>query len=321
MDKHSQNHILTVAKNLKEFFNNKEFLNACIVVSGRKIWCNRLLLASSSDYFKALFKFDSPSLTRETFVLDADCLTPKGVNHVINYINSLGMTPDTIPKEDYGDVYAATSFLQVIELHEIISEKMATTLTVDNALYRRLTRKATAILQNKFQSIDYWSQEFLTLPPSLIELIYLGDETNAPNESFMVRSILAWITYDLEHRLEFFKQNFTSLLRLRLVSASELRSIVIDPHFSNAFEAVRLLVHWYNLSHPVPLFACSAEFSLRSNVPLEGWMQTMDLDSKFTALNAGNHLSSIDSARAGTDFRIYSVCGVNITHGVGIFII
>ncbi|VDN28780.1 unnamed protein product [Dibothriocephalus latus] len=255
-------HIDSVSKSLRDLFASGYFLDISLTVATHSIRCNRLLLAASSDYFQALLKFDESAVFRDKFFLEAEYLTARGVQHVVNYIHSLGLDYTSIPVEEYADVYAASSFLQ-------------------------------------------------------IEFIFLGDEINVSQEAFMVKALLCWVAHDQERRMDFFEKNFSALLRLSMVSADDLRQIVKDPAFSKTDAALRLLMRWFFSTYGSPLFS---EEQLKDLPP-----HTLALISKST-LNTSvegdtPHISQAgqlflllnpgsESARVGTDFRIYSVGGL-----------
>ncbi|VDM03965.1 unnamed protein product [Schistocephalus solidus] len=182
----------------------------------------------------------------------------------------------------------------------------------DQEIYRR----ALSIVQDRFHSLDFSSLDYLELPPSQIEFIFLGDEINVSQEAFMVKALLCWVAHDQERRMEFFQKNFSALLRLSMVSADDLRQIVKDPAFSKTDAALRLLMRWFFSTYGSPLFSGEQLSHLPSHTlalisestrktSVEGDTPHISQAGQlFLLLNPGS-----ESARVGTDFRIYSVGG------------
>lgn len=82
---------------------------------------------------------------------------------------------------------------------------------------QEILKRSIIILQNSFYMLDYCSPEFLRLSPAQIEYIFLGDQINVPQESFMVKALLSWVSHDQMARVDFFCQHFRVLLRLSMV--------------------------------------------------------------------------------------------------------
>nr|VZI27826.1 unnamed protein product [Spirometra erinaceieuropaei] len=116
--------------------------------------------------------------------------------------------------------------------------------------------------------------------------------------------------------MEFFQKNFSVLLRLSMVSADDLRQIVQDPAFTKAGAALRLLMRWFFSTYGSPLFsgeqlsdlpshtlALASESDLKTGVGGDT-LHFSQAGQLFLLVNPGS-----ESARVGTDFRIYSVGG------------
>lgn len=146
-------HIDIISKNLVGFFNSGHFLDISLSVIKFSIKCNRLMLAASSDYFRALIKFDENAMLRTEFILEADYLTPRGVQHAIKFIHSLGSDYENIPVDAYRDVYAASSFLQVVALQQKVRDLIISNLTIDNPLCK-LTNFDFNTLQGSYSLVQ-----------------------------------------------------------------------------------------------------------------------------------------------------------------------
>ncbi|VDP37093.1 unnamed protein product [Schistosoma curassoni] len=129
-----QEHIKSVSGTVLELIQEGLFSNVTVVMNDHEFKSNSLLLASSSDYFRALFSFQQNSVEEPRLEIKCDYVSHVGLSHVMLFINSIGQVHDSIPTEDYQDVYIASSFLQVHCLRKMMSLRLEGTLCTDNVL-------------------------------------------------------------------------------------------------------------------------------------------------------------------------------------------
>ncbi|CAL8085839.1 unnamed protein product [Calicophoron daubneyi] len=297
-------HIRSVSVNLGKFFSHGDFLDVTLSFNGFEIRSNRMLLAASSDYFRALFSFYPQSTDKSHFDVTSEYLSRKGFEYVICFVNSLGQNCQRIPKEDYEEIYAASSFLQVTCLQAMVSDLISHDLSPSSVLWalrlaslfndQGLYKKSMFLLLEKFNLIDVYSEDFRVLTQDQIEFIFLSDQVNVSRESFMAEALLSWLCYDIEGRMKYFEKKFSRLLRMPLIKTEELRKLLRNPRFVDAREALDLLFSAYQLlSRPL----------------LPGEVTTDDLSTPADP-KLQFDFDQVDKARAGTSFRIYSIAGV-----------
>ncbi|CAH8494144.1 unnamed protein product [Heterobilharzia americana] len=256
-----QEHVQTVSGSILELIQEGLFSNVTVVISDYEFKSNRLLLASSSDYFRALFSFQQKSVEEPRLEIKCDHVSHIGISHVMLFINSIGQIHDSIPAEDYQDVYIASSFLQVHCLQKMMSSRLEGTLCIDNVLKimnlahwfddDRLFRKAMLFLWHEFQLIDYFSSDFVNLNTKQITNIFQSDQINISQERVALEAILVWLCHDVKNRMDFFKNNFLRLVRLPLLTRTELLEIIGNPKYIVANDALQFLflAHTF-LNHP-----------------------------------------------------------------------
>ncbi|KAH8861214.1 Kelch-like protein 13 [Schistosoma japonicum] len=190
------------------------FSNVTVIINDHEFKSNSLLLASSSDYFRALFSFQQKSVEEPRLEIKCDYVSHVGLSHVMLFINSIGQIHDSIPVEDYQDVYIASSFLQVHYLQKLMS------LQIMNLAHwfddDPLFKKAILFLWHEFQSVDYFSSDFVNLTTKQITKIFQSDQINISQERVVLEALLIWLCHDVKQRIEFFENNFLHLVRLPL---------------------------------------------------------------------------------------------------------
>uniref|UniRef100_A0A5K3F671 BACK domain-containing protein n=1 Tax=Mesocestoides corti TaxID=53468 RepID=A0A5K3F671_MESCO len=180
---------------------------------------------------------------------------------------------------------------------------------------QEISRRSITILQDGFNSVDIMSPDFLSLSSSQVEQLFLSDEINVTNESFMVKALVSWVSHDEVSRFDFFQENFTVLLRLSMVSAESLRQVIGDPSLQTARRTIRLLAHWFLLNFGHPLF--SEENHPPEHLKDFDWNSISIDDSIFKSRLRLLINPDSESARVGTDFRVYSVGGVEDVYLMG----
>ncbi|KER33337.1 hypothetical protein T265_00827 [Opisthorchis viverrini] len=296
MAEFQKEHVRAVSRNFVELLQHDQFLDVTVTLHGFELKSNRLLLSASSGYFRSLFDFyENQSSGTAHYDISSEYLTVKGFQFIIRFLHSLGQDWEVIPAEDYELIYAAASFLQVHSLQCLLSDLIVHSLTPSSVLDalrlasvfddRHLHTQSMMLLLNKFHLIDVFSEEFLQLSEDRIRAIFLSDQVNVPSESFMVEALLSWVSFDVEERMDFFRQMFTRLIRLSLVKAADLKAIATDTRFAKASGAIDLLLQAYR--------------------SLSGIPTTPELD--VTLATTGLQTTS---ARIGTAFRIYAIGGL-----------
>ncbi|CAH8488110.1 unnamed protein product [Schistosoma turkestanicum] len=304
-----QEHIKSVSGTILELIQEGLFSNVTVVVNDYEFNSNSLLLASSSDYFRALFSFQRNSVKEPRLEIKCDYVSHVGLRHVMLFINSIGQFHDSIPIEDYQDVYIASSFLQVHCLQKMMSFRLEGTLCTDNVLKIMnlahwfdddlLLKKAILFLWHEFQLIDYFSSDFVNLTTKQITKIFQSDQINISQERVVLEALIVWLCHDTKRRMEFFKNNFLHLVRLPLITRNELMEIINNPKYAPANDALQFLFLAYHSLNQSSFLNELEKFSIPTT--------TMIGNCQFL------FNSLIDSkqyrARIGTVYRVYGLGG------------
>nr|CAH8839308.1 unnamed protein product [Trichobilharzia regenti] len=252
------------------------------------------------------FHFQQKSVEEPRLEIKYDHVSHVGISHVMLFINSIGQVYDSIPVEDYQDVYIASSFLQVHSLQKMMSSRLEGTLCVDNVLKimnlahwfddDQLFRKAILFLWHEFQLIDYSSNDFVNLNTKQITYIFQSDQINISQERIALDAILTWLCHDVQSRMDFFKNNFFHLVRLPLLTRRELLEIIGNPKYRLANDALQFLFLAHScLNHPS--FLNELDNYTTANFRDYQYLSSSLMDPKQYR------------ARVGTVYRVYALGG------------
>ena len=166
--------------------------------------CHKVVLAASSDYFKALFAHDGEKSGSENIVLDG--ISPNGFKHLLTYMYTHQLEIDV---ENILDILEAADFLQFRSIVEKCSSMSLQHITIENCLAlhqigeahscRALADAVYNFIMRNFEKISQ-SKEFLHLGLESL-LGFLKDEhLQIKDEAKLLENLCAWMAFDIERR-------------------------------------------------------------------------------------------------------------------------
>uniref|UniRef100_A0A3B3XWJ3 BTB domain-containing protein n=1 Tax=Poecilia mexicana TaxID=48701 RepID=A0A3B3XWJ3_9TELE len=202
--------------------------------------CHRSLLASSSDYFWALFGETTAERSADSIRLPA--LTPEGLEAILDFLYSgwLSISSSTLPV-----VVEAARYLQVEAALSICERFMADGLTADNCCYYANLAEQHFLL-NALEAANQTIAKKMSVLLQKSRVVLLGlnfpslmavldaDEIPGVKEVDLIRLSLDWL--DENGPLPLLKSNLLlSRLRFGLVAPSELSGLFwrYDPRFNH----------------------------------------------------------------------------------------
>lgn len=193
-----------------------QLLDFVIKAGDLEIKTHKLVLASNSDYFKAMFSHNSLELERgEVVINDVD---PEALGKIVEffYTYKIDLTDDNVE-----DILLAASILQVKALEEICVIHAESRINPFNcigiaALSERcnlpeLEKKAFNVCLDQFKLVCQ-TREFLELDGDYVIRIISDDELNINDEIDVFNAVIIWIQEDQENRIELLEK---LLLRVR----------------------------------------------------------------------------------------------------------
>ncbi|XP_060065248.1 kelch-like protein 26 [Ylistrum balloti] len=191
-------------ENMYESYMTGHLCDFSVKVEGNTYRVHKIVLASCSDYFKAVFSHDMLESRQEYVELKG--LTEKGVHPLIKYAytGSVILTLDNIQ-----DVICAATFLQMTAAVDLCIEYLKKKMTFDNAeellgigeILSIPTLKVhyrEYILENFLQFSE--TESFLKLDPDTLIDYLIDDHLRTTTELQLLKAALRWYEHDPKAR-------------------------------------------------------------------------------------------------------------------------
>ncbi|XP_055312333.1 kelch-like protein 17 [Sitodiplosis mosellana] len=228
---HHQNpgHCIASFAAINQMRQNSQLCDVILEVSGEKINAHRVVLASVSPYFYAMFNDDM--IERNSVNVKLHDVDPTALRQLIDYAYTGEIT---ISEDNVQVLLPASSLLQIHSVREACCKFLLRQLHPSNCLGIRSfadahsckelhTRSHKYALQNFQQVVS--TEEFLLLPFSEVNDLISNNQLNICSEEKVFVAVLNWLKHDITDR----KQHIAELMshvRLPLVCREFLMTCV-----------------------------------------------------------------------------------------------
>ncbi|XP_037926856.1 kelch-like protein 17 [Hermetia illucens] len=228
---HHQNpgHCIASFAAINRMRSNSQLCDVCLEVGGETIHAHKVVLASVSPYFYAMFNDDMRERTQENVTLhDVDATA---LRQLIDYTYTGEIT---ITEDNVQVLLPASSLLQIQSVREACCKFLLRQLHPSNCLGIRSfadahsckelhTRSHKYALQNFQQVVG--TEEFLLLPFDEVRDLISNNQLNICSEEKVFLAVLNWVKHDLAERQQYVSELMTHV-RLPLVSRDFLMTCV-----------------------------------------------------------------------------------------------
>ena len=222
-------------KRLQTFADNNQLCDVEIRCGSKSIKCHRVILASVSGYFRAMFMGEM--LESKQTVINIQDIDENVMENIIKYAYNGKIT---IHIENVQTILYAASILQIESVANACSEFMKDHLHPDNCV----EVLAFANLHNQEQLIKYtedffvenfvevsFRPNFVSVSPDVMEKLLSSDYLNVANEIEVYEAVMRWVDNDRENR----KNYLPSLI-------SKIKLPLIETHYLMEKVAVNELI-------------------------------------------------------------------------------
>ncbi|XP_029457172.1 kelch repeat and BTB domain-containing protein 12 isoform X2 [Rhinatrema bivittatum] len=220
---HHSRHLLSQVKWMKE---SAELIDVVLVVEGEKFPCHRLILASFSPYFKAMFTCGLLECTQNEVAL---CdTTAESASIILNYMYTGDLQ---ISNQSVQDVATAAFLMQMEDVFDTCQKYMMDRMDASNCAGIYYFAKQIGAEELSDQAKKYLYQHFAeaSLHEEILEVefqqlltLIRSDDLNVSREESILDLVLRWVNHDRstreKHLIELLKQ-----VRLMLISPSFLQ--------------------------------------------------------------------------------------------------
>ncbi|XP_001641792.3 kelch-like protein 5 isoform X2 [Nematostella vectensis] len=214
-------HMVKTFMRFEDFRKNSQLCDIKIVIGDKRIRAHKLVLASFSDYFSAMFTGDMAETSQNTVHLtDMD---PAAVQALISYAYTSEIE---IRVDNVENLLSVACILQIDEVKNACSEFMRHQLHPSNCLGIRsfadghgcahLLKAADAFTKEHFVEVVK-NQEFLLLSAESVGELLSSDDLNVSSEADVFCALNIWLREDINSR-KMHIYPLLSLVRLPLLS-------------------------------------------------------------------------------------------------------
>ncbi|CAK6964752.1 kelch-like protein 20 [Scomber scombrus] len=221
-------HPNTVLQGLNSLRLNNAFCDVTLCCGGQEFPCHRIVLASFSSYFQAMFSIDLIESKQERVAING--VEPQMVGMLVSYAYTSEVY---ISKANVQALLAAANLLDVMAVREACCRFMERQMDEMNCVGIHCFAEAHSCKVLEKRSMDYilehfssvsQQEEFLSLCVDKLTEILASDHLNVPKEELVFEAAISWLSKCLSR-----KQSFEKVLehiRLPLISPYYLHDVI-----------------------------------------------------------------------------------------------
>ncbi|XP_027141565.1 kelch-like protein diablo isoform X1 [Larimichthys crocea] len=221
-------HPNTVLQGLNSLRLNNAFCDVTLCCGGQEFPCHRIVLASFSSYFQAMFSTDLIESKQERVAING--VEPQMIGMLVSYAYTSEVY---ISKANVQALLAAANLLDVMAVREACCRFMERQMDEMNCVGIHCFAEAHSCKVLEKRSMDYilehfWSvhqqEEFLSLCMDKLTEILASDFLNVPKEEMVFEAAMLWL-----NKCSSRKQSFEKVLehiRLPLISPYYLHDVI-----------------------------------------------------------------------------------------------
>ncbi|XP_023204149.1 kelch-like protein 20 isoform X1 [Xiphophorus maculatus] len=221
-------HPNTVLRGLNSMRLNKAFCDVTLCCGGQEFPCHRIVLASFSSYFQAMFSADLLESKQERVAING--VEPQMIGKLVTYAYTSQIF---ITKANVQALLAAANLLDVMAVREACCHFMERQMDETNCVgihcfaeahsCKLLEKRSMEYILENFSTV-YQQEEFLSLCVDKLTEIISSDLLDVPKEEMVFEAVMLWL-----NKCPSRKQGFEKVLehiRLPLISPYYLHDLI-----------------------------------------------------------------------------------------------
>ncbi|XP_076880497.1 kelch-like protein 26 [Brachyhypopomus gauderio] len=197
-------HSSTLLGGLCALRRHGQLLDVVLAVNEERFQVHKAVLASCSDYFRAMFTGGMKESNQDTIELKG--LSARGLKHIIDFAYSSEVTLDL---DCIQDVLGAAVFLQMVPVVELCEEFLKSAMSVETCL--NIGQMATTFsLSSLKESVDAFTfrhflqiseeEDFLHIPMERLVFFLQSNKLHNCSEIDLFRAAIRWLQHDQARR-------------------------------------------------------------------------------------------------------------------------
>ncbi|XP_072555875.1 kelch-like protein 26 isoform X1 [Paramormyrops kingsleyae] len=199
-------HSATLLQGLSLLRAQGQLLDVVLSINEERFQVHKAVLASCSDYFRAMFTGGMREASQDTIELKG--LSARGLKHIIDFAYSAEVTLDL---DCIQDVLGAAVFLQMVPVVELCEEFLKSAMSVETCL--NIGQMATAFsLSSLKESVDGFTfrhflqiaeeDDFLHIPVERLVFFLQSNKLRNCSEIDLFRAAIRWLRHDEARRAQ-----------------------------------------------------------------------------------------------------------------------
>ncbi|XP_076358092.1 kelch-like protein 26 [Tachypleus tridentatus] len=226
----SASHVGTLLGGLNSLRNKGLLLDITLIADGQSFKAHRVVLASCSDYFRAMFTDAMKESKLSEISLNG--VSAEGMKYVLDYVYTSRLA---LSLANIQDVLSAASHLQLLAVVEACSSYLQKQLDIENCVDVATIAETYSLRQLKKRVYRFMcgnllhfcqTPEFQQLSPSQLQHLLECDFPVDCTESEVLRTVIRWIEYYPQERIKHAFQllrniHFTEIPSADLIEVAE----------------------------------------------------------------------------------------------------
>lgn len=221
----SEKHPRLLLDGINDIYQAKQFCDVVIKVEDTEIRAHKVILASCSKYFRAMFTTDLKEGSEN--VVELKDVSEDAVQKVINFMYTGRIQ---IITESVQELLHVADLFDLQEVREACTDTLIRNLSPENCISMTNLAEAHSLKALGKASMKYahqnvetvlQSQEFLKTPITQVKQLLSSDELNINSELTVFDGVLRWINNDKASRQQYIEELF-GLIRLSIIPVADL---------------------------------------------------------------------------------------------------
>ncbi|XP_035261598.1 kelch-like protein 20 isoform X2 [Anguilla anguilla] len=237
-------HSNKVLEGLNSLRLNNAFCDVILCCGGQEFPCHRIVLASFSSYFQAMFSTDLMESRQERVAING--VEPQMIGMLVSYAYTAEVV---ISKANVQALLAAANLLDIMAVREACCRFMERQMDEMNCVGIHCFAEAHSCRELERQSMEYILQhfssvcrqeEFLSLCADKLTEIISSDHLNVPKEETVFEAAMLWLEKSASRRQSF--EKVLEHIRLPLISPYYIHDVVESlPVVKESLQCQRLI--------------------------------------------------------------------------------
>lgn len=228
----------TILDQMNDFRHDGSFCDVVLSTDdGMEFKAHRLVLASVSEYFRAMFLCEMKERQLDRITIKE--VDSKSLGQLIDFAYT---SKTNISSGNVENILSAASMLQFINVENACYEFLRKNINVPNSLTIwnladlhgsiELAALAEGFICGNFTSV-FKHSDFVTLSHKQLIRLLGHDKLNIPSESAVFEAVMAWVRHDLETRKSFLSEllehvRFPLLTRKYLIDTAAKENLIMN---------------------------------------------------------------------------------------------